>query len=312
MGPEGLCCVIQTLGWHARGRERQLGYMEQFRWRPVGALHADRDCGAPPSLKRAVLVQLFSLQHHSSPERQAAQEQEAATVPSPIQVSVCTRLLEAPPTLPSTPSSRWLLPSFTPPLTKKIHKFKQGKERKKEERKKKNQDHCRAVQIGGSAGCRSNQLMQLSWRPPVDHLPSSRVAVVAVSAGLAPRRARPPRPGGSHLPSPGLFVPHAAGAGRGASPLPGSPWGTATCGRSRPGLSGQNGQLCFLFCRVFARSPSPPHKLVVVSEHLCACTCLGFTWCACRETGTSPVLQGGAGTPRNWWHLPHPTGLPQG
>lgn len=135
MGPEGVCCSIQTLGWHARGREQQLGYVEQFRWRPAGALHADGDCGAPPSLKRAVLVQLFSLQHHSSPERQAAQEREAATAPSPIQVSVCTRLLEAPPTLPSTPSSRWLLPSLTPPLTKKYINLNKARKEKKKKKK---------------------------------------------------------------------------------------------------------------------------------------------------------------------------------
>lgn len=222
------------------------------------------------------------------------QEQAAASVPSPVQVSThgCWRLLQAchqPPPADGRPPA-------SPHPSQKIHKFKQGREEKK---KKKNQDHFRAVQIGGSAGCRSNQLMQLSWRPPVDHLPSSRVAVVAVSAGLAPRRAGPPWPGGSHLPGPGLFVLHATGAGPGASPLPDSLWGTAPCGRSWPGLSGPNGQPCFIFCRVFACSPLPPHKPVVVLEHLCACMHLGFTWCACRETGTSPILQGCMGTLRN-------------
>lgn len=75
--------------------------------------------------------------------------------------------------------------------SQKLHPFKQGRAGKG---RKTNQDRFRAVQIGGSAGRRSNQLMQLSWRPAVDHLPGSRVAVVAVSAGLAPTRAGPRGP----------------------------------------------------------------------------------------------------------------------
>ena len=82
-------------------------------------------------------------------------------------------------------------PLASPHISQKIHKFKQGREGEKKRREKKSHDHFRAVQIGGSAGCRSNQLMQLSRRPPADHLPGSRDAVVAVSAGLAPRRGGP-------------------------------------------------------------------------------------------------------------------------
>lgn len=162
--------------------------------------------------------------HHLSTERRMVQEQEATTVPSPIQVAAGGSSNPAINPLRQM-AAPW--PHPTPPK-KYINLNKAGKEKKK--KIKKNQDHFRAVQIGSSAGCRSNQLMQLSWRPPVDHLPSSRVAVVAVSAGLAPRRAGPPRPGGSHLPSPGLFVPPAAGTGPGASPLPDGLWSTATCG----------------------------------------------------------------------------------
>lgn len=105
--------------------------------------------------------------------------------------------------------------------SQKLHKFKQGMEGRKKGRKT-NQDHFRAVQIGGSSGCRRNQLMQLSWRPAVDHLPGSRVAVVAVSAGLAPRRAGPR---GREEPSARPRAVRAAlrGGRPGASPLPSGP-----------------------------------------------------------------------------------------
>lgn len=295
-GPKGVCCIIQTSGRHAHGSRSSGtwsnlgGGWQAYCTRTGTAVHCWGWKGSYwSSSSLCNIIQAPSNTRCRMPPQ----------TPHPF------RCLSAPP-------ADGCPPGLTPHPLQKIHKFKQGRKGKKEQTNKKNQDHFRAVQIGGSAGCRSNQLMQLSWRPPVDHLPGSWVAVVAVSAGLTPRGVGPLWPGGSHLPSPRLFVPHAAGASPGASPLPDSLWGMTMCGWSQPGLSGRIGQLCFIFCRVFARSPLPPHKPVVFLEHLCACMCLGFTWCACRETGISPVLQGGVGTLRNWWHPPHPTGLPQG
>lgn len=140
------------------------------------------------------------------------------------QVSACARLLGGP-----HHRHLWQMAAPRPqPIPHKnyINLNKAGKGKKKK-RRKTNQDHFRAVQIGGSAGCRSNQLMQLSWRPAVDHLPGSRVAVVAVSAGLAPRRAGPRGREGAICPAPGCSCRTPRGTAREPARCPGPP-GTAT------------------------------------------------------------------------------------
>lgn len=76
--------------------------------------------------------------------------------------------------------------------------------------------------------------MQLSWRPAVDHLPGSRVAVVAVSAGLAPRRAGPRGREGAICPAPGCSCRSPRGTAREPARCPAAPGH----GHAGPSLAG--------------------------------------------------------------------------
>lgn len=197
-----------------------------------------------------------------------------------LPVPGCWRLLQPhhqPPLADGCPLASRLT---TPPRKKKKRKFKQGSEGKR--RRKKAQARFRAVRISGSAGCRRNQLMPLSRPPPVDHLPGSRVAVVAVSAGLAPRRAGPRGREGAICPAPGCSA-ACRGGQPGASPLPRAAGTQPRVAEPSQGAVAKTGSCAPLFCRVFARSPLPLHKPTVSLEHLCACVCFIRVCLMCRQ-----------------------------
>lgn len=188
-----------------------------------------------------------------------------------------------------------------PPQT--LHTLKQGREREGGKGRKTNQDGFRAVQIGGSAGCRSNQLMQLSWRPAVDHLPGSRVAVVAVSAGLAPRRAGPRGREGAICPAPGCSCCSRRGPAlepalpAAPCPLPPPRAPTPTPGRAWPGLSARNGQPGWVLCGGFARSPNAATQTGCV--HGASLSLPLFTPCVWGRDRDTSCPSGAVGTLRN-------------
>lgn len=223
----------------ACSRERQLGYVEQFKGGGWQTYCTRTETAVQHRGWKGSCWSSSSLRAPSDTRGRSGSPQPC---PPPARVSAGR-------TPPPTPLADGRPPASAHP-SQKLHKFKQGSEGGDKKRRKTNQDHFRAVQIGGSAGCRRNQLMQLCWRPAVDHLPGSRVAVVAVSAGLAPRRAGPR---GRREPS---ARPRAVGAAlRGGGPGA-SPSQRARTRGAQPGrLRGRNGQLPCVFCRGFARLP---------------------------------------------------------
>lgn len=195
-GPRGSAAVFRP----------QAGVLQGAAARLCGAISVEAGRGIAQGLRlqctteagkgRAGPARLFA----PSLEPRAMRLQEQEPQPCPIRRGACLPTAA----LPSAPPADGRPPASAQP-SQKLHTFKQGKEGAEKKGRKTNQDRFRAVQIGGSAGCRSNQLMQLSWRPAVDHLPGSRVAVVAVSAGLAPRRAGPRGREGAICPAPGCW-----------------------------------------------------------------------------------------------------------
>lgn len=111
-GPEGVCCIIQTPGWHAPGSRSSAMWSNLGRgWqvystRTETAEHRrgwEGSYWSSSSLCNIIRAQSDTQYRNRRPPQS----------PHPFRW-----LLEPPPTPPSTPSSRWPPPSLTPPLPK--------------------------------------------------------------------------------------------------------------------------------------------------------------------------------------------------